>query len=56
MLFVFLVALWLHELAEGMNGRARDVEHEAGDIAEDDALLLGELGRKKRTQDKVIEL
>ena len=50
------MAFRLHELPQGVDGRIRDVKHEACDVSEDHALLLGHLGREQRAEHEVIEL
>ncbi len=45
-----------HQLAERMDGRVRNVQHEPRDVAEDDVLLLRHLGREQRAQHEVVKL
>ena len=51
---VLFVPILFHKLPERMNGGVWDNEHEAGDIAEDEALLLGEARGQKRGEHEII--
>ena len=53
---VFVGAAGFHQLAQRVDRGIRDVEHQPGDIAEDDALLGGHARRQQRAQHEVIEL
>lgn len=45
----------LHELHECVDRRARNADHEARQVLENHALLLGEFGTQERTEEGLIE-